>query len=142
MQLRTQVAALALACDRGLPAPRVIAADLAGTQAGALAMVTSVLPGSSTIPRAMPAGRPRALGAVAAAIHAVALTPQPDLPLRTRPLADMDFAAWRRSAGTTLLLARAEQQVSELPVPGGATVLVHGTCGRATRSGPTACAPG
>ena len=110
----------------GLPAPRVIAADLAGTQAGALAMVTSVLPGSSTIPRAMPAGRARALGVVAAAIHAVTLTPQPDLPLRTRPLADMDFAAWRRSAGTTPLLARAEQQLSELPVPGGATVLVHG----------------
>jgi aminoglycoside phosphotransferase (APT) family kinase protein len=62
----------------------------------------------------------------AAAIHAVALTPQPDLPLRTRPLPDMDFAAWRRSAGTTPLLARAEQQVSERPVPDGATVLVHG----------------
>ena len=35
MQLRTQVAALALACDRGLPAPRVIAADLAGTRPAA-----------------------------------------------------------------------------------------------------------
>jgi aminoglycoside phosphotransferase (APT) family kinase protein len=126
MQLRTQVAALALADERGLPAPRVIAADLAGGQAGALAMVISALPGSSTIPRTMPAGRARSLGAVAAAIHAVVLTPRPDLPLRTRPLADMDFAAWRRSAGTTPLLARAEQQVSGLPVPGGATVLVHG----------------
>jgi aminoglycoside phosphotransferase (APT) family kinase protein len=126
VQLRTQVAALALAQDRGLPAPRVIAADLAGSRAGVLAMVTSVLPGSSTIPRAMPAGRARSLGAVAAAIHAVALAPQPDLPARTRPLPDMDFAAWRRSAGTTPLLARAEQQVSELSVPGGAVVLVHG----------------
>ena len=59
MQLRTQVAALALARDRGLPVPRVIAADLAGRQAGMLAMVTSVLPGSSTIPQTMPAGRAR-----------------------------------------------------------------------------------
>lgn len=126
MQLRTQVAALALAHDRGLPVPRVIAADLAGRQAGVLAMVTSVLPGSSTIPETMPAGRARSLGSVAAAIHAVALTPRPDLPLRTRPLSDMDFVAWRRSVGTTPLLARAEQQVSELPVPSGATVLVHG----------------
>jgi aminoglycoside phosphotransferase (APT) family kinase protein len=126
MQLRTQVAALALARDRGLPVPRVIAADLSGSQAGVLAMVTSVLPGSSAIPRTMPAGRARQLGAVAAAIHAVALTPRPDLPARTRPLADMDFAAWRRSAGTTPLLARAERKISELPVPGGATVLVHG----------------
>ena len=97
MQLRTQVAALALARDRGLP-----------------------------VPRTMPAGRACQLGAAAAAIHAVALTPRPDLPRRTRPLADMDFAAWRRSAGTTPLLARAERQVSELPVPGGAAVLVHG----------------
>lgn len=126
MQLRTQVAALALAHDRGLPVPRVIAADLAGREAGVLAIVTSVLPGSSTIPRTMPAGRARSLGAAAAAIHAVPLTPRPDLPLRTRPLSGMDFAAWRRSAGTTPLLARAEQQVGELPVPGGATVLVHG----------------
>lgn len=126
MQLRTQVAALTLARDRGLPVPRVIAADLFGSQAGVLAMVTSVLPGSSAIPRTMPAGRARRLGAVAAAIHAVALTPRPDLPARTRPLADMDFAAWRRSAGTTPLLARAERKISEMPVPGGATVLVHG----------------
>jgi aminoglycoside phosphotransferase (APT) family kinase protein len=126
MQLRTQVAALALAHDRGLPVPHVIAADLAGRQAGMLAMVTSVLPGSSTIPREMTAGRARSLGAVAAAIHAVALTPQPDLPARTRPLPDIDFAAWRRSDGTTPLLARAEQRLSELPVPSGATVLVHG----------------
>src|SRR5439155_2616852 len=102
MQLRTQVAALALAHDRGLPVPRVIAADLAGRQAGMLAMMTSVLPGSSTIPRTMPAGRARSLGAVAA----VALTPRPDL-----------------------------------PVPSGATVLVHGACGRATRCGPQTCAP-
>jgi aminoglycoside phosphotransferase (APT) family kinase protein len=126
MQLRTQVAALALARDRGLPVPRVIAADLAGSQAGVLAMVTSVLPGSSTIPREMPAGRARSLGTVAAAIHAVTLTPRPDLPARTRPLPDMDFAAWRRSAGTTPLLARAGQRLSELPAPGGAMVLVHG----------------
>jgi aminoglycoside phosphotransferase (APT) family kinase protein len=126
MQLRTQVAALTLAHDHSLPVPDLIAADLVGSQAGVLAMVTSVLPGSSTIPREMPAGRARSLGAVAAAIHAVALTPRPDLPIRTRPLPDMDFAAWRRSAGTTPLLDRAEQRLSESPVPGGATVLVHG----------------
>jgi aminoglycoside phosphotransferase (APT) family kinase protein len=126
MQLRTQVAALAIAHDRDLPAPRVIAADLSGSQAGALAMVTSVLPGSTAIPRTMSAGRARSLGALAAAIHAVTLTPQPELPARTRPLPGVDFAAWRRSAGTTPLLARAEQQVSDLPKPDGATVLVHG----------------
>jgi Phosphotransferase enzyme family len=60
-QLRTQVAALALAHEHSLPVPRVI-----------------------------------------------------------------NFAAWRRSAGTTALLDRAERQISERPVPAGATVLVHG----------------
>jgi hypothetical protein len=42
--------ALALAHDRGLPVPRVIAADLAGRQAGVLATVTSVLPGGCDQP--------------------------------------------------------------------------------------------
>ena len=57
-QLRTQVAALALARDRGLPVPRVIAADLVGSRAGVLAMLTSVLPGSSAISgRCPPGGR-------------------------------------------------------------------------------------
>jgi aminoglycoside phosphotransferase (APT) family kinase protein len=93
MQLRTPVAALALAQDRGLPVPRLIAADLDGSQVGMLAMVTSVLPGSSAIPRVMPAMRARQLGEIAAKIHAVDLAPQPELPLRTRPLPDMDFAA-------------------------------------------------
>ena len=105
MQLRTQVAALALAHDHGLPVPRVIAADLTSRQAGVLAIVTSVLPGSSTIPRAMPAGRARSLGAAAAAIHAVALTPRPDLPLRTRPLPDMDFrCALHNNSGSSRLI--------------------------------------
>ena len=125
-QLRTQVAALTLAGNRGLPVPRVVAADLTGAQAGMVAAVTSVLPGSSAIPRRLDAERAERVGAVAAQIHAVALEPQPDLPLRTRPLAGMDFVAWRRSAGTTPLLTQAEQRISEMPVPGGATVLVHG----------------
>jgi aminoglycoside phosphotransferase (APT) family kinase protein len=126
MQLSTQVAALAVAAEHGLPAPRLIAADLAAGEAGALAMVTTVLAGDSVIPRTPPAGRLRGLGAAAAAVHGVALAPRPDLPRRARTLPDVDFAAWRRSAGTTPLLARAEEVVAGLPVPGGATVLVHG----------------
>lgn len=54
MQLHTEVAALALARHRSPPAPRVIATDLTGSHAGALAMVISVLPGGSLIPRRMP----------------------------------------------------------------------------------------
>jgi aminoglycoside phosphotransferase (APT) family kinase protein len=126
MRLCTQVAALALAHDRGLPAPRVIAADLAGSQAGALAMVTSVLPGSSTIPSKMPARRAHSLGALAAAIHAVALAPQPDLPARIRRCPMWISPPGVARPAPRRRWPRAEQQLSELPVPGSATVLVHG----------------
>jgi len=121
-QLSTQVAALAVAEHHVVAAPRVIAADLTASEAGELALVTTVLPGRSTIPPTMPAGRARRLGAMAATLHAVPLAPQPGLPFRIRPLPDVDFAAWRRSAGTSPLLVRAEERISELPAPGGTTV--------------------
>jgi aminoglycoside phosphotransferase (APT) family kinase protein len=125
-QLSTAVAALVLAQEHALPAPSLIAADLDGSQAGMLAMLTTVLPGSSDIPRAASPDRLRKLGAVAAALHAVPLSPRPDLALRTQPLPDVDFAAWRRSAGTSALLTRAEELLADLPAPDGAPVFVHG----------------
>ncbi len=69
-QLSTQVAALAVAEHHVVAAPRVIAADLTASEAGELALVTTVLPGRSTIPPTMPAGRARRLGAMAATLHA------------------------------------------------------------------------
>ena len=72
-QLSTQVAALAVAEHHVVAAPRVIAADLTASEAGELALVTTVLPGRSTIPPTMPAGRARRLGAMAATLHAVPL---------------------------------------------------------------------
>ncbi len=125
-QLGTAVAALALAEENALAAPRVIAADLDGGAAGAIAMLTTVLPGSSEIPRLAPPGRLRQLGAAAAGLHAVPLAPRPGLPLRTSSLPEVDFVAWRRSAGTSELLARAEQRLSAMPVPGCAPVFIHG----------------
>ena len=59
-------------------------------------------------------------------MHSIALSPRPGLPLRTRSLPLVDFAAWRRSAGTSRLLATAEERVAGLPVPGGTPVFVHG----------------
>ena len=142
MQLRTQVAALALVGDRGLPAPRVIAADLAGTEAGALAMVTSVLPGSSTIPRAMPAGGPRArrgggrdsrCRADAAAGPADAGTAAGRAwTLPPAPLGGNHAACWPGP----------NSRSAELPVPAAQRCWCTGIYGRATRSGPTARAPG
>lgn len=125
-QLSTAVAALTLAQEHALPAPRVIAADLDGSHAGMLALLTTVMPGSSDIPRAASPDRLRRLGAAAARLHAVPLSPRPDLARRTQPLPDVDFAAWRRSAGTSALLTRAEELLTDLRAPVEALVFVHG----------------
>lgn len=125
-QLITTAAALELAADHALPAPRLIAADLDGSASGTLAVLMTMLPGSSKIPRVASAQRLRALGAAAGALQRAALAPRPGLELRTRALYDMDFAQWRRSVGTSPLLARAEERIASLPVPGAELVLVHG----------------
>jgi aminoglycoside phosphotransferase (APT) family kinase protein len=125
-QFAAAFAALVLAEDVGVPAPRLIAADADGGMLGVMAILTTVLAGSSTIPRTVSAGRLRRLGAAAAAVHAVPLSPRAGLPLRARPLPDVDFAAWRHSAGTSPLLAGAEERLAGIAVPGGATVFVHG----------------
>jgi aminoglycoside phosphotransferase (APT) family kinase protein len=122
----TEVAALRVAGDHRLPAARVIATDLDGAAAGALAVLMTVLPGHSRIPPVASTGRLRGLGAAAAALQSVPLTPRAALPLRTSPMADVDFAARRRVKGTTALLAAAEQRLERLSVPGGPTVFVHG----------------
>jgi hypothetical protein len=49
-QLLTTVAALELAAGHALPAPRLIAADLDGSAAGAVAVLMTVLAGSSKDP--------------------------------------------------------------------------------------------
>lgn len=51
----TEVAALRVAGDHRLPAARLIATDLDGAAAGALAVLTTVLPGHSRIPPVPPA---------------------------------------------------------------------------------------
>jgi aminoglycoside phosphotransferase (APT) family kinase protein len=125
-QVITTVAALELAAGYAVPAPRLIAADLDGSEAGAVAVLMTVLPGSSKVPRVASPARLRALGAAAGALRHVALAPRPGLELRTRSLYDMDFAAWRSSVGTSPLLATAEERIASLPVPDGELVLVHG----------------
>jgi len=122
----TEVAALRFAGDHRLPAARLIATDLDGAAAGALAVLTTVLPGRSRIPPVASTARLRSLGAMVAALQSAPLTPRAALPLRTRSIADVDFVALRRERGTTALLAAAEERLAELPVPGGPTVLVHG----------------
>jgi aminoglycoside phosphotransferase (APT) family kinase protein len=122
----TEVAALRVAGDHQLPAARLIATDLDGAAAGVLAVLTTVLPGHSRIPSVASTERLQGLGATAAALQAVPLAPRAALPLRTRSIADVDFAAQRREKGTTALLTAAEERLEQLPVPGGPTVFVHG----------------
>jgi hypothetical protein len=91
--LRTEVAALRLAAEHGIPAPRLLAAELVDDRP---VVLVERLAGSSQIPPERPPARLRTLGRVAAALHAVALAPGPALPWRDRPIAGEDFAALRR----------------------------------------------
>ena len=121
--LGTEVAALTLAAGHGLPAPRLLAADLAGDPP---AVLVEQVAGSSAIPPRRPPARLRALGRAAAALHAVALAPTSALPRRDRPIAVEDFAALRRRQPPRPLLQEAEARLAALPPPGEAGAFVHG----------------
>ena len=120
--LGTEVAALRLAAEHGIPAPRLLAAELGGDRP---AVLVEQLAGSSRIPPEPPSARLRTLGRTAAALHAVALAPGPALPRRDRPIASEDFAALRRRQPPQPLLVEAEERVAEPPA-GEAEVFVHG----------------
>src|SRR5947209_7385676 len=120
-----EAAALAIAYQH-VPAPRLLAADLDGDQAGQLALVISELPGSSRIPRTPSSTRLRAVGAAAARLHRVEVRPGADLPLRERPIAKFDFAAGAAGEPVPALLDEAAAVLRDAPRPVGRTVLVHG----------------
>lgn len=96
--LQTTAVALPLAEEHGLPAPRLIAADLDGDQAGRPATLETFLPGSSALPPHVSPDRLREFGATIARVHAIPLEPQDGLPLRTRPTQVDDRAMERRWA--------------------------------------------
>jgi aminoglycoside phosphotransferase (APT) family kinase protein len=123
--LATEAAALGFAEAHQLAAPRLLAVDLDGTTAGRPALLMTVLAGTSTIPAVASVARLRALGAAAATLHRVTTGPRPDLPLRTRPLADVDFAAMRRATGSSPLLEAAADRVNQVPMRQTEPVLVH-----------------
>jgi aminoglycoside phosphotransferase (APT) family kinase protein len=87
----TEAAALTFAEQHKLAAQRLLAVNLEGID-GVLAILSTVLPGRSKVPdiRSL-----RALGAAAATLHAVPLSPRPDLPLRTRPRQGEDYVRQR-----------------------------------------------
>jgi aminoglycoside phosphotransferase (APT) family kinase protein len=121
-----ELAALGMCERHGVPAPRVLAADLDGIEAGETAMLFSVLPGRSRIPIEATRERLLALGAAVATLRDVALSPSRELPERDRSLSDYDFATDRPETPSAALLRDAEAVVAAKPTPAYKAVLVHG----------------
>ncbi len=126
--IATNAAALEVAAEYGLPAPRLLAADLDGSDAGVPATVESVVTGSTGWPAQATVDLLRAAGAAIAGVHTVSLEAGPSLPFRPRPIAVDDFATERRLGrmSTTELLRRADERLLGLPIPAGPTTFVHG----------------
>ncbi len=126
--IATNAAALAIAEQYGLPAPRLLGADLDGRDAGVPASLETVVPGTSSWPAKGTIRLLRAAGAAIAQVHAVSHTAQPHLPFRPRPIAVDDFARERRRGRmpTTALLQLADERVQAISAPDVPLVFVHG----------------
>lgn len=97
--IATGAAALRVAEEHGLAAPRLIASDLDGrSTGGAAASIETALPGTSALPGTVTAACLRDAGRAIARVHKVPLHPRADLPLRTRPTQVDDRARERRWA--------------------------------------------
>ncbi len=126
--IATNAAALLLAEEHALPAPRLLGADLDGRAGGVPASVETVVAGSSAWPVRASADRLRAAGAAIARTHRIPQAPTGRLPVRPRPIAVDDFARERRLGRlpTTPLLERADALLRGIAAPSGPTVFVHG----------------
>jgi aminoglycoside phosphotransferase (APT) family kinase protein len=123
----TQAAALRTAAGHGVAAPRLVAAELDAESTGHLAMLQTVLPGSSRIPQHASPSRLRAIGRAAAQIHAIPLEPTPALPARDRSIGDVDFAALTVPGPSAALFAAAREYLARArPPAAAASVFVHG----------------
>lgn len=125
--IATAAAALQVAAQHHLPAPRLIAADLSGSEAGVPATVETLVPGTSTWSAGTPESL-RAAGAALAQLHSLELDPQEHLPFRPRPIAVDDFALDRRTGRmpTTPLLSQADTLITAHGRPVATTVFLHG----------------
>lgn len=124
----TEVAAMTLAsrvARATLPVAELLGYDLAERTRYGLLLTTRV-PGTSVIPPEPDPKRLRALGAVAAQISSIQLTPAPALPFRSQPIEGSDFASMRREQGASDLLRAAEAAVAANPPNDSQLALVHG----------------
>jgi aminoglycoside phosphotransferase (APT) family kinase protein len=87
-------AGLTFSESHGLPAPRLIAADLEAND-GTVALLMTKMDGSGVIPRTRSPKHLRAVGATAARLHQIPLEPRDDLPLRLRHTPWVDFSEER-----------------------------------------------
>jgi aminoglycoside phosphotransferase (APT) family kinase protein len=108
-----------------VPVADLLGYDLA-ERTGYGLVLTSWVPGTSVIPPEPDPERLRALGAVAARISSVEVSPAPTLPVRSRPIEAEDFAGLRREQGASDLLRAAEAAVAATRPDDGRLGLVHG----------------
>jgi aminoglycoside phosphotransferase (APT) family kinase protein len=125
-QYATEAAALGLAERHVLAAPRLLATDLDGSVTGHLAILQTALRGSSRIPREPDPTRLRDIGRMTAAIHAVTPTPTPSLPVRLRPLADVDFETLPVPSASADLFVTALRAMVDAATPSEPHCFVHG----------------
>ena len=112
--LATDAAALTLAEEYRLAAPRLLAADLDGATCGQPSVLETVLRGSSRIPLDASDDRLRAYGAAGAALHGIRCSATAELPLLTRPVQVDDHAATRRWAARYQAAATATEKEAVL----------------------------
>ena len=124
----TEVAAMAHAARVAgaiLPVAELLGYDLAERTGYGLVLAACV-PGTSVIPPEPEPERLRALGAAAARISSIELSPAPALPVRSRPIEGEDFAGLRREQGASDLLRAAEAAVAATQPGDDRYGLVHG----------------
>lgn len=124
----TEVAAMtcvARVTGASLPVAELLGYDLA-ERTGYGLVLTGCVPGTSVIPSEPDPDRLRALGAAAARISLIEVTPAPALPVRSRPIEAEDFAGLRREQGAPDLLRAAEAAVAATRPDDGRLGLVHG----------------
>lgn len=124
----TEVAAMtcvAQVASAGLPVPDLLGYDLAERTRYGL-IITARMPGTSMIPPVPDPERLQALGAAAALISSIEITPTPALPARSRPIEAEDFPGMRRDLGASDLLLAAEAAIATTRPGDTRTGLVHG----------------
>jgi aminoglycoside phosphotransferase (APT) family kinase protein len=125
-RIRTEAAALALAEAHDVPVPHLVAADLDGRATGRLALIRTMLPGSSRILRTPLRSRLRALGAACGRMSGIPDAASTGLPARTRPIAESVFVPSGRMTPAQERLRCAAERIAATQPRSADVGLVHG----------------